>query len=78
MSSIEPLSDQQERLLTVREVAEILRVSVRQIWRMCSAGVLPPPVKVCERGTRFRNTDIRGYIRSLQPVTSFSNPVAAA
>lgn len=34
------------QLLNVKDVARLLCVSVRQVWRLRSAGSLPEPVKV--------------------------------
>jgi len=33
-------------MMTARELATLLRVSARQIWRMLSAGRLPQPVRL--------------------------------
>lgn len=53
------------RLLTIDELAGRLGISVRKAWRMVTAGELPSPVKVGQRGTRFREEDIERYIASL-------------
>lgn len=49
------------RLLTKREVAEWLSVSVRTLCRLVASGALPAPVKVgaC---SRFCPEDIAAYI----------------
>jgi len=50
-----------ESLLTVREVAAALRVSMRQVWKLASADRLPKPVRL-GRSVRWRRTDIERYI----------------
>lgn len=32
--------------ISARELAEMLRVSLRQVWRLSSAGKLPKPLKI--------------------------------
>lgn len=44
-------------LLTVRQLADLLQVSTRTIWRMQSAGDLPEPVRI-SRSVRWRRSDI--------------------
>lgn len=48
-------------LLTVREVAALVKLSARQIYKMVSAGRMPPPLKV-GRSTRWRADDVRRWI----------------
>lgn len=35
-----------ERHYRVKQVAEFLNVSVREVWRLVARGELPPPVKI--------------------------------
>ena len=44
-------------LLTAREVAGSLKVSVRQVWKLLSCGRLPAPVRL-SRSVRWRVADI--------------------
>ncbi len=53
------------RLLAVREVAALLGVSVRAVWRLVSAGRLPAPVRISTRTVRWKLAEIRGYIDNL-------------
>ncbi len=49
------------QLLTVDDVADILKVSPRTIWRMRSSRQLPKPVKI-GGGIRWRQPDIETWI----------------
>ena len=53
------------KLLDVREVAEILGIAVRSVWRLSATGELPPPVRIGARIVRWRLTDIAGYTEAL-------------
>jgi predicted DNA-binding transcriptional regulator AlpA len=51
----------QPDLLSVREVAGRLGVSIRSAWRMASTGEIPAPVKI--RGkTKWRSADLQAMI----------------
>ncbi len=49
-------------LLSVREVAERLKVSVRQIWKLASSARLPRAVRI-GRSVRWRADDIDRWIQ---------------
>lgn len=49
------------QLLTVEDVAGLLKLHVRSVWRAASAGLLPKPIKV-GGSTRWRLVDIQAYI----------------
>jgi predicted DNA-binding transcriptional regulator AlpA len=51
-----------ERLLTAQAVGEMLSLSKRQIFRMKSAGLICPPVKVGAGAIRWRQSDIEQWI----------------
>ena len=53
------------RLLDVRQVAEILGIAVRTVWRLSAAGELPPPVRIGVRIVRWRLSDIEQYLENL-------------
>jgi len=58
------------RLLTVREVSELLGLSVRSVWRLAAlreAGrsAFPPPLRLSPRCVRWRVSDIKAYLQSL-------------
>ena len=50
-----------DKLLTVREVANRLGVSSRQIWKLTASGRLPAPVRLA-RSVRWRESDISLFI----------------
>lgn len=49
-------------LITVDQVATMLQVSTRTVWRMRSSGELPAPVRVAG-GVRWRHTDVELWIK---------------
>ena len=50
-----------DRLLRVSEVASMLGISPRKIWRMKNTGELPEPIKL-GNSTRWRHSDIVEFI----------------
>ena len=51
-----------EKLLTAKMVGEVLNVSKRQVFRLRSAGLICPPVRVGRGAIRFRQSDIQLWI----------------
>lgn len=49
-------------LLNVKDLAARLRVSSRQIWKLCAMGRLPAPVRL-SRSVRWRAADIDRWVR---------------
>lgn len=56
-------SEQENRplLLTVGEVALLIGVSTRSVWRMTRTGQFPAPVRV-RRNTRWRRSDVERWV----------------
>ncbi|MEX0677114.1 MAG: helix-turn-helix domain-containing protein [Pirellulales bacterium] len=53
-------------LLSAKDIAEMLGVSERTVWRMVAADEIPQPVKV--RGsTKWRRSEIQATIELLEP-----------
>lgn len=50
-------------LLTVREVATALKVSVRQVWKLNSSARLPAPVRL-SRSVRWRQDELTAWINA--------------
>jgi len=48
-------------LVTAEQLAEILQVSTRTVWRMRSAGQLPKPVRI-GGNVRWRAQDVASWI----------------
>jgi len=48
-------------LLSVDQLARLLDVSVRTVWRLRDAGKLPPPLRI-GGGVRWRRADIQNWI----------------
>lgn len=48
-------------LLRPRDVATLLAISVRGVWRLASKGEIPPPVKI-GNSTRWRSSDLDSFI----------------
>jgi excisionase family DNA binding protein len=63
IASVETLTA--ERLMKVDEVAELLRVSKRTVWRWVSLGRLPAPVRHSKTCVRWKTSAIRSYLDSL-------------
>lgn len=52
-------------LLSVKKVAVMLDLSVRQIWRLVSAKEFPQPVHV-GHAARWRSEDVKKFLESLK------------
>lgn len=52
-----------ERMIDVREVATILSVSTRTVWRLISREEIPQPIRF-GRSVRWRPIDIESWIAS--------------
>lgn len=55
-----PLAD--VTLLTVRQVADLLGVHVRSVWRLAQTGEIPAPIRLSERVVRWRLSDLRDHL----------------
>jgi excisionase family DNA binding protein len=51
----------EERLLTIKEVAELLRVAEATVYRLVKRGDLPA-IKPSAKITRFRKSDIEAFL----------------
>ena len=54
-------TDTTSLLIGAEEVAEMLNVSERTLWRLLSAGKLPQPVRI-GRNTRWRAAEVREWV----------------
>jgi len=56
-------------LLTVREVAKLVRASERAIWAWVRSGRFVRPIVLGRRGKRWRPTDIEKWIAEQVPAS---------
>lgn len=49
-------------IVSVREVAELLGVNPRTVWRMAQTGDIPAPIRLSERVVRWRLSDLREHL----------------
>lgn len=49
-------------VVNVREVAELLGVCVRSVWRMSQKGQIPAPIRLGDRIVRWRLSDLRHHL----------------
>jgi predicted DNA-binding transcriptional regulator AlpA len=57
--------EQLDTLLTVKDVAEILCMGVRTVWRKSSEGAIPKPVTLGRLIKRWRASDLQRYLDRL-------------
>lgn len=53
-------------LLRVQDIARMLSISVRSVWKLRGAGELPTPIRL-GRSTRWRSSDIHRWIDARAP-----------
>lgn len=53
---------EQARLLSVAEVARMLTISTREVWRRADSGELPRPVRLGRRTRRWPREEIEEVI----------------
>jgi excisionase family DNA binding protein len=54
-------TDTTPRLITAEELAKLMQVSERTLWRLLSGGKLPQPVRI-GRNTRWRLAEVTEWI----------------
>jgi excisionase family DNA binding protein len=54
-----------EQLLTSREVANLMAVSVRTLFRLVRAGRFPEPIRYNRRLVRWKHEDVTQYLQHL-------------
>ena len=60
-----------ERLLTAKEVGEMLSVSKRQIFRLRSRRAIPAPIKIGAGAIRWRISDILLFLQYEADMSKF-------
>ncbi len=56
------------RMLETKQVAAMLGVSVRTVWRLVAAGQLPQPVRFNRKLVRYRVSDLTRWLEGLNAV----------
>jgi excisionase family DNA binding protein len=56
-------------LISAEELAKLMQVSERTLWRLLSAGKVPQPVRI-GRNTRWRYAEVREWIERGCPAPS--------
>jgi predicted DNA-binding transcriptional regulator AlpA len=49
-------------LITVRDIARLMKISVRKVWRLRSAQLIPEPVRLGGTTVRWRYDEVRKWI----------------
>lgn len=57
----QPKSTEFDQLLTVKQVAQRVAISVASVWRLSKSGDLPQPVRI-GRSVRWRAGDLQRHI----------------
>ena len=52
-------------LLTARQVADLIGVDVRTVWRMAQTGSIPAPIRLSQRVVRWRLADLDAHLANL-------------
>ena len=58
-----------DRMMRISEVIDVLGVSRSTLYRMVAGGGFPRPVRVGQRATRWRQSDIQQWMDSLPLAT---------
>lgn len=68
----------QYELLTIREVAQMLRVNVSTVYRLVREGEVPSPIRIGPTSTRWRADELRAWLDSRPHSVSANGPAQAA
>lgn len=52
-------------LLSVRQIADLLGVHPRSVWRLAQTGDIPAPIRLSDRVIRWRLTDLRDRLEEM-------------
>ncbi|MCL2707460.1 MAG: AlpA family phage regulatory protein [Dehalococcoidia bacterium] len=64
---METQKDFQERFIRLPELQKLLPLGKSTIWAKVKQGKLPSPVKISQRVSAWRYSDIVAYIDNLEP-----------
>jgi predicted DNA-binding transcriptional regulator AlpA len=54
--------DSTETLLSAKDVADCLGISVRSVWRWAAMGKIPGPIKLTSHVVRWKSSEIQSLI----------------
>ena len=54
-----------EKLLRLKQVVELTNISKATIWRWVKDGTFPQPIKITNRVTVWKSSDVEAYIASV-------------
>jgi predicted DNA-binding transcriptional regulator AlpA len=57
-----PQEQELDTLLTVQDVAEILSVGVRTVWRWTALSRLPKPIRLAKKVVRWKASELQAYL----------------
>lgn len=60
-------------LMTAEEIAELLQLSVRSVWRLRSSGGIPKPVRIGGTTVRWRRVEIMEWVAAGCPAVDSRN-----
>lgn len=55
-----------DKLLTSEQVADLLSMSVRTLWRLIAKGKFPEPIRYNRKMVRWKNSQVQEYLRNLR------------
>jgi len=62
-----PDTEELDTLLTVKDVAEILSIGVRTVWRWRALGKIPSPVRLTRQTLRWKASQLQAYLDKTEP-----------
>jgi predicted DNA-binding transcriptional regulator AlpA len=71
------LTDESERLLTMKQVCAITSWSRTSINRLIEQNAFPKPIKLGDQRIAFKESEVRAYIASRRPRPSAANQLGA-
>ena len=60
------MKSETDEMLRVNEVAQMFAVSVREVWRLVAGGIIPQPIKLGPKTTRWLKSEICEFLEALK------------
>ena len=61
-------------LLSLKESAAFLGVSLRKLYELRAAGRVPQPVRLADRTVKYRRADLLAFVAQLEPAEPMPEP----